>query len=65
MIYLPRELLKDPENEKKVHRILEEFNQDLVPEGQDLKQEAIKQLKALGEDRVIKGLKSGLFSTVP
>ena len=38
MIYLPRELLKDPENEKKVHRILEEFNQDLVPEGQDLLQ---------------------------
>lgn len=65
MAYLPRELLRDPENEERVHNILEDFNQDLVPAGQNLKEEAIKQLEALGEDRVIEGLKSGLFSTVP
>lgn len=65
MAYLPRELLRDPENEERVHNILEEFNQDLVPAGQDLKREAIKQLEALGEDRVIEGLRSGLFSIVP
>ncbi|WP_027098279.1 hypothetical protein [Clostridium paraputrificum] len=57
MYYIPMEWVKNPDNLDKVYSILNELTNDIKPEDGDYKQEdAIRDIRALGEDIIAEKL---------
>ena len=62
MFYIPKDWLKDRNNEKAVHSILEQYlgNSDLKPEGFENDVELVfNELEAIGEVIIIEKIKDG------
>lgn len=62
MFYIPKDWLKDRNNEKAVHSILEQYldNSDLKPEGFENDVELVfNELEAIGEAIIIEKIKDG------
>lgn len=61
MIYIPKDLIKNSENEDKVWDILEKLDTDIKFEDCYTKEDAIKELQELNEDIIIEKLNNGFF----
>lgn len=62
MTYIPREWIRNKENEDKVHDVLNKLDCDLKVEGDNIEEEVLKELNDIGEFIIIEKYKSGQIS---
>lgn len=61
MIYIPREWLKDKENMDKVYEILNKLDTDIKYDNNYAEDNAILELKEIGESDIVEKLSNGFF----
>lgn len=62
MTYIPREWIKNKDNEDKVHDLLNQLDCDLKVKGENIEEEVLKELSDIGEIIIIEKYKSGQIS---
>lgn len=58
-MYIPSEWIKDRENEKEVHRILNDMNRDFIVESENFYNDGIEKLEKLRETIIIEKINDG------
>lgn len=58
-MYIPNEWIKDRENEKEVHRILNDMNRDFIVESENFYNDGIEKLEKLRETIIIEKINDG------
>ena len=58
-MYIPNEWIKDRENEKEVHRILNDMNRDFIVESENFYNDGIEKLKKLKETIITEKINDG------
>lgn len=62
MTYIPREWIKNKDNEDNVHDLLNKLDCDLKVEEENIEEEVLKELNDMGEFIIIEKYKSGQIS---
>ena len=59
MVYIPTDWYVDEKNEKKVHKLISELNQDLVTDEMPTREWVIEELEKIGEIKIVEKLDKG------
>ena len=59
MVYIPTDWYVDVKNEKKVHKLISELNQDLITDKTPTREWIIEELEKIGEIKIVEKLDKG------
>lgn len=57
-MYIPKDWIKNKDNEEKIHELVEQLEVDVVEIGSKSKKEVIEQLKTMGETIIVEKIEN-------